>query len=87
MVGKLTDSAFSRDNLTDHLLPTETQLLLAPGQARPWGPRLKPKSCGSTFTRKTREARPCPSARKLLLVRPVCSSRPEGQSSVHTGRS
>lgn len=69
----------------DHLLPLGTRLLLAPGQARPWGPRLRPEClCGSMFTRKTRNARPRPSARKLLPVEPACSSLPEGQSSVHT---
>lgn len=69
----------------DHLLPPETRLLLAPGQARPWEPRLRPEClCGSMFTRKTRDAHPCPSARKLLPVESVCSSLPEGQSSVHT---
>ena len=36
---------------------------LAPGQARPREPRLGPeRRCGSTFTRKTRDARPRPSA-------------------------
>ena len=36
---------------------------LAPGQARPREPRLGPeRRCGSTFTRKTRDARPRPPA-------------------------
>ena len=41
--GKTHRFSFSRGNLTDHLLPAETHLLLAPGQARPREPRLKPK--------------------------------------------
>lgn len=41
--GKTHRFSLSRGNLTDRLLPTEAHRLLAPGEARPWEPRLRPK--------------------------------------------
>lgn len=65
----------------DHLLPLGTRLLLAPGQARPWGPRLRPEClCGSMFTRKTRNARPRHQQGSCCLWSPRAHHSPRGRA-------
>ena len=69
--GKTHRFSFSRGNLTDHLLPAETHLLLAPGQARPREPRLKPKGRVAARLQEKPETHVRVS-KEAVALRPVC---------------